>query len=254
MNSKKVLDEDMLFGLSILLPISDDSQYRNIQSLMGNVWSLKKENEAQKNLSQYSEIIHVNLKENRIITGPSTSGRDCRICRDQSFRDGASMFTKVEEPDYTVLESLENNVEIREYQPQIWAAISKGSENGAFGTLASYIFGDNNRKERIGMTAPVVTEEGRMAFVMPNMYDLLSLPQPCDVQIKIESIASRTLAVIRFSGFTGPEKDEKNLRILDQTLQEHGIKTEGRPFVMRYNPPWTPPFMRRNEVALLVKR
>jgi len=164
------------------------------------------------------------------------------------------MFSKVEEPDYTVLEGLENNVEIREYQPQIWAATAKGSENGAFGALAGYIFGDNSRKESIGMTAPVVTDEERMAFVMPNRYDLNTLPKPTDEQIKIESVASRTLAVIRFSGFTGPEKDEKNLRILEQTLQEHGIKTEGKPFVMRYNPPWTPPFMRRNEVALLVKR
>ena len=163
------------------------------------------------------------------------------------------MFSKVEEPDYTVLESLENNVEIREYRPQIWAATVKGSENGAFGTLAGYIFGDNSHKERIGMTAPVVTEEGRMAFVMPNRYDLNTLPKPTDEQIKIESVAARTLAVIRFSGFTGPEKDEKNLRILEQTLQEQGIKTEGKSFVMRYNPPWTPPFMRRNEVALLVK-
>ena len=164
------------------------------------------------------------------------------------------MFSKVEEPEYTVLESLENNVEIREYRPQIWAAIAKGSENGAFGTLAGYIFGKNNQKERIGMTAPVVTDEGRMAFVMPKRYDLLSLPKPNNEKIKIETIASRILAVIRFSGFTGPEKDEKHLRVLEQTLQEHGIKTEGMAFVMRYNPPWTPPFMRRNEVALLVSR
>jgi hypothetical protein len=96
------------------------------------------------------------------------------------------MFSKVEEPDYIVLENLENNVEIREYRPQIWAATAKGSENGAFGTLG-YIFGDNSHKERIAMTEPVVTDEGRMAFVM------------------------------------------------------------------RYNPPWTPPIMRRNEVALQVK-
>jgi hypothetical protein len=165
-----------------------------------------------------------------------------------------SMFSKVEEPDYTVRESLESNVEIREYRPQIWAAVAKGSENRAFGTLAGYIFGDNSHKERIGMTAPVVTEEGRMAFVMPKRYDLSSLPKPANEQIKIEPVASRILAVIRFSGFTGPEKDEKNLRILEQTLQKHGIKTQGKAIVMRYNPPWTPPFMRRNEVALLVSR
>lgn len=104
---------------------------------------------AQKNLSQYRGIIHFNRKENLTHARPRTLGRDCRICRDRSFRDGASMFKKVEEPDYTVLESLENNVEIREYRPQIWTAIAKGNENGAFGTQAGYIVGDNSRKERI---------------------------------------------------------------------------------------------------------
>jgi hypothetical protein len=213
---------------------------------------MKIENEAQKDLSQYGEIILFDHQENLI---PASSWTSAGIAEFEEIDHSGwtSMFSKVEEPDYTVLESLENNVEIREYRPQIWAATAKGNENRAFGTLAGYIFGDNSQKERIGMTAPVVTDEGRMAFVMPKRYDLLSLPQPSDVQIKIEPVASRILAVIRFSGFAGPEKDEKNLRVLEQTLQEHGIKTEGEAFVMRYNPPWTPPFMRRNEVALLVK-
>ena len=61
------------------------------------------------------------------------------------------MFAKVEEPDYPVLESRENDVEIREHRSQNWAAIAKGSENGAFPTLADYIFGDNSRKKRIFM-------------------------------------------------------------------------------------------------------
>ena len=68
------------------------------------------------------------------------------------------MFSKVGEPDYIVLESLENNIEVREYRPQICAATTKGSENGAFGTLAGYIFGDNSQKERIVMTASIVTD------------------------------------------------------------------------------------------------
>lgn len=204
---------------------------------MGIDWSLKMENKAQKDLSQYWRNNSLNHQEKPHPCQALDLGAMIAKFAGSIILDGASMFSKVEEPDYTVLESLENNVEIREYRPQIWAATVKGSENGAFGTLAGYIFGDNSHKERIGMTAPVVTEEGRMAFVMPNRYDLNTLPKPTDEYIKIESVAPRILAVIRFSGFTGPEKDEKNLRILEQTLQEHGIKTEGKPFVMRYNPP-----------------
>jgi hypothetical protein len=164
------------------------------------------------------------------------------------------MFKKVEEPPYTVLSSLENNVEIREYRPQIWAVTSKGSENSAFGILAGYIFGDNDKKEKIGMTAPVVTTNESMAFVMPGRYDLESLPKPLINQIEIDSIGPRTMAVIKFSGFAGPEKDERYFNLLLDTLKKHGIEPEGEAYIMRYNPPWTPPFMRRNEVTIKVSK
>jgi hypothetical protein len=164
------------------------------------------------------------------------------------------MFKKVEEPPYIVLNSLENNVEIREYRPQIWALVQKGNENRAFGILAGYIFGDNDKKEKIGMTAPVVTTSESMAFVMPGRYDLENLPKPSMNQIEIDSVGSRTMAVIKFSGFTGPEKDERYLNLLLDTLKNHGIETAGEAYIMRYDPPWTPPFMRRNEVAIKVNK
>lgn len=95
------------------------------------------------------------------------------------------MLKNVEEPPYIVLNRLENDVEIREYQSQIWAVTSKGSENRAFGIFAGYIFGDNDKKEKIGMTAPVVTTNESMAFVMPGRYDLESLPKSLTNQIEI---------------------------------------------------------------------
>lgn len=164
------------------------------------------------------------------------------------------MSTKIEEPSYVVISSLENNVEIREYQSQIWAVTSKGSENGAFGILAGYIFGDNDKKEKIGMTAPVVTTNESMAFVMPGRYDAESLPKPLMNKIEIDSIDPRSMAVIKFSGFAGPKKDEKYLNLLLDTLKKHGIETEGEAYIMRYNPPWTLPFMRRNEIAIKLKK
>ena len=92
-----------------------------------------------------------------------------------------------------------------------------------------------------------------MAFVMPGRYDLGSLPKPLIDQIEIDSIGPRTMAVIKFSGFAGPKKDESYLDLLLDSLKKHGIETEGEACIMRYNPPWTPPFMRRNEVAIKLK-
>jgi hypothetical protein len=62
------------------------------------------------------------------------------------------------------------------------------------------------------------------------------------------------MAVIKFSGFAGPRKDERYLNLLLDTLKKHGIETKGKAYIMRYNPPWTPPFMRRNEVAIKVSK
>ena len=62
--------------------------------------------------------------------------------------------------------------------PQIWAAALAASESGSFRTLAAYVFGDNDRQERIGMTAPVINAEDRMAFIMPGRYNLENLPRP----------------------------------------------------------------------------
>jgi hypothetical protein len=102
---------------------------------------------------------------------------------------------------------------------------SKGSGNGGFGILAGYIFGDNEEKEKIGMTAPVVTTKQSMAFVMPGRYDFESLPKPLRNQIKIDSVGPRTMAVIKFSGFAGTKKDERYLELLLETLKKHGIES-----------------------------
>jgi hypothetical protein len=164
------------------------------------------------------------------------------------------MSRKVEEPPYTILQELENNVEIREYSAQLWAVTAKGNENRAFGVLAGYIFGDNDKEEKIGMTSPVITTNESMAFIMPVEYDQTNLPKPLTDKIEITSIGPRTMAVIRFSGLAGPEKDKKFLNLLLDILKTHNIEIKGEPYVMRYNPPWTPPFMRRNEVAIQVGR
>jgi len=163
------------------------------------------------------------------------------------------MSTKTEEPSYIILRTLEKAVEIRDYDPQIRATSQMGQENRSFGVLSEYIFGNNDRNEQIGMTAPVVTHWDKMSFIMPTRYDLESLPKPINAQIEIDQVKRYKVAVIRFSGFTSPKKMDEEAEKLFMALKSNGIEIEGEPFLMRYNPPWTLPFLRRNEVAVEVK-
>lgn len=163
------------------------------------------------------------------------------------------MSTRTEEPSYVVLKTLEQGVDIREYDPQIRATSQMGQENRSFGVLAEYIFGHNDQNERIGMTAPVITYKDKMSFIMPKKYTLESLPKPLSLQIKMDQVPKSEVAVIRFSGFTSPKKMDEKAEELLMVLKRNGIEIDGEPFLMRYNPPWTLPFLRRNEVAVKVK-
>ena len=133
--------------------------------------------------------------------------------------------------------------------------LKMGQENRSFGVLAEYIFGRNDQNERIGMTAPVITDrdKDKMSFIMPKNYTPESLPRPKSPQIKMDQVPKSRVAVIRFSGFTSPKKTDEEAEKLLVVLKSSGIEIDGEPFLMRYNPPWTLPFLRRNEVAVKVK-
>lgn len=169
---------------------------------------------------------------------------------------GVFISMSVSEARYQVLETLENGVEIRAYPEEIWATTVAENQNDAFSPLFRYISGDNERGEKIEMTAPVVTmntETGQfMAFIMPERFDIQSIPKPSSSIVKIQLIEPRKLATIRFSGYMTEGNYGKNLELLSKTLEVRGISTEGEPLLMQYNDPWTPPFSRRNEIALRV--
>jgi len=193
---------------------------------------------------------------------------------------GVFISMSVSEASYQVLETLENGVEIRAYPEEIWATTVAEDQNDAFSPLFRYISGENERGEKIEMTAPVVTpapqpaktnsnkgekiemtapvvtmntEKGQfMAFIMPERFDIQSIPKPSSSRVKIQLIEPRKLATIRFSGYMTEGNYEKNLELLSKTLEVRGISTEGEPLLMQYNDPWTPPFSRRNEIALRV--
>lgn len=170
----------------------------------------------------------------------------------------ALMAADVEEPRWELIEQLDQ-VEIRLYAPGVQAVTeldsSAGSSNG-FRRLAGYIFGGNAREQSIAMTAPVQETLGQprplMKFTLPAGYALAELPKPNDASVSLVEVPQRTVAAIRFSGWATDGKVASMQRILFETLDKHGIQRIGEPVLNQYNPPWTPPFLRRNEVSVEV--
>ena len=168
------------------------------------------------------------------------------------------MAQPIEEPDYTLLETV-GDVEIRRYQPVIQAIVAlpdnKHSSQG-FRRLASFIFGGNDQSEAIAMTAPVqetlFIAKPEMAFTMPSHYTMESLPTPDDQGVQLVEIAQRTVAAITFSGWATSGKVARYTDRLRSTLNEQGLTAIGDPMLNQYNPPWTPPFKRRNEIILVI--
>ena len=170
---------------------------------------------------------------------------------------------------YEVIRKLDK-VEIRRY-PKIIVAKVSNSESDSFGLLFRFISGNNKQKEKVKMTAPIVSQDvsqeikmtspvlsefsnqGYMAFVMPSEFDLETTPLPIDSHLKIEEVPSRLVAVLRFSGSWSEAHFEEKTKELLQELANAKVKTSGSVFTMLYNPPFTPSFLRRNEVAIEIK-
>ena len=182
-----------------------------------------------------------------------------------------------EEPRYEVTKK-EEDFEVRRYQPMIIAEVlvtgtlSEASNKG-FRQVADFIFGNNEdpvkkQAEKIAMTAPVtieadtsskiamtapVTLEGKegswkLAFVMPSKFTMETLPKPKNPNITIKQIPAQQLAVVTFSGWVDEEKLAAQTTRLNEWMAKNGLKASGSAQLSRYNPPWTLPFWRRNEV------
>ena len=161
----------------------------------------------------------------------------------------------IEEPQYEVITAWEEySIELRSYAPRLLAVttMTEGQNNG-FRVLAGYIFGGNNNDQKIAMTAPVqrsMDDSAEMAFVMPAEYSLADLPTPEDDRVSFREAPGYTAAVIQFNGRADMEKAEANWQVLQAFLTEREITTSGEPSLNQYNPPWTLPFMRRNEIIV----
>ena len=179
----------------------------------------------------------------------------------------------IEQPKYSVLKKY-RGYEIREYDSFLTAEVvvegrQKESLNRGFKILFDYISGRNRKQESITMTAPVMQkkavqseriamtapvmqrEEGGsslISFVMPSRYAADTIPTPDDPVIKIVQTERRKMAVLRFAGYATEERIQKQQERLKALLQKDGHQVLSSLQIALYNPPWTPPFMRRNEV------
>lgn len=170
------------------------------------------------------------------------------------------MRSSIETPEYEVLRVLTKKAEIRRYPSLVLAQTdldsSTYSENSSLGfrRVAGYIFGGNEKGEKIAMTSPVVMEMGaktQVAFVMPKQYSMDALPNPNSQNVKIAKQAERTLAVLRFGGYTNDVKIAEKAEELRDLLKKEGIAFHDKLIYMGYNAPWD--FIgRRNEVAFEV--
>ncbi len=182
-----------------------------------------------------------------------------------------------EQPRYQVVERI-GPIEVRQYEGRIAAeALVAGDEARArsegFRLIAGYIFGGNasstqiamtapvaqaSKGEKIAMTAPVAqqpSEAGwRIQFFMPAKYNLGALPKPRDARVRLVQLPPQTYAVLAFSGSRSPEAVALKEKQLAAELGRAAWKAAGEPQGWFYDPPWTLPILRRNEVAVEVER
>jgi len=166
----------------------------------------------------------------------------------------------IEEPLFQILDTFES-IQIRIYEPLVLAETRVEGHfeevgNQGFRRVARYIFGGNSQNQKIAMTAPVFQEAASMgakiAFVMPKGRTLSDLPVPREAEIELIEVPARKMAVIAYSGTWTEKRYQEKLRILLDRLQERNIQVKGQPLWARYNPPWVPWFMRRNEILIEV--
>lgn len=168
---------------------------------------------------------------------------------------------------YDVLRSY-GDFELRRYPLTILATVRGMDDYDAFGILFSYISGSNTRGEKVAMTTPVVSAESgpekipmtvpvvsgerSFSFALPPSYSPGEVPAPKDGRVEIEVLPGREVAVARFRGRTGERTVAERREALLGAVRRSGLSPKGEPFLMRYNPPFTPGFLRRNEVAVEV--
>ena len=187
---------------------------------------------------------------------------------------GAAMIgpimSNVEVPAYKIVKK-EQNIEIRQYPPLIIAEVkTAGSRQDSIGNgfriLADFIFGNNEGEKQLSMNGPITQQEGikiamtapvqqektdtewAISFIMPSKFSIDTIPNPINDRIKITQIPSKRYAVITFSGRSTEANLTKHTNELEIYMNGSSYSKVGNAKYAFYNPPWTLPFLRRNEV------
>lgn len=182
----------------------------------------------------------------------------------------------VEQPFYQVVQSI-GDIEIRDYPPLIVAETEvtgtrKAAINAGFREIADYIFGNNAPNSKVAMTAPVIQQPSAkiamtapvtqqlagdswtVRFIMPSGYTMETLPRPGNAAVKLMEIPARRFAVIRFSGLAGEGSLADHTARLKAFIKTGTFTALASPTFAFYNPPWTLPFLRRNEVMIEIAK
>ncbi|MDA0337591.1 MAG: heme-binding protein [bacterium] len=186
---------------------------------------------------------------------------------------GALEAMAVEEAQYTVLRK-EADFEIRQYMPHVLAEIIvaadlEGAGNKAFRRLFGYISGDNRTRSKVAMTAPVAQQSvgekidmtapvgqqragsgWAVSFMMPASYTMEALPEPDDPDVVLRQVPARRMAAVRYSGFWSEKSYHRHRTALESWIEAQGLVATGEPVWARYNAPFTPWFLRRNEILI----
>jgi hypothetical protein len=187
------------------------------------------------------------------------------------------IMSNVEHAQYTVAQK-SGTIEVRDYTPRIVAETQVSGDRQeamkqGFRIIADYIFGNNVSSSKVPMTAPVMQEPGgknstiapviqdkdgssdlwAISFVMPSSYTMETLPKPKNEAVRLKEIPSKRYAVVRFSGTPTQEKLMSEQSLLDHFINEKNLKSLSLPIYSFFNPPWTLPFLRRNEIMMEVE-
>lgn len=168
----------------------------------------------------------------------------------------------IEEPRFQVERVLEpKRIELRRYEPYVVAEVTvpgpaQQAGNQGFSYLGGYIFGRNQGDRKIAMTAPVAqarADSGAgyvVQFMMPSSFTMDTLPLPTDPKVRLKEVPGQRVIAVMYSGTWSQSNYDEHLTLLKAAAEEAGLKTQGEPVYARYDAPWVPWFMRRNEIWL----
>jgi hypothetical protein len=167
-----------------------------------------------------------------------------------------------EQQKYQVLQS-RGNFELRDYAPCVVADVvvtgsAEQASNQAFRPLFNYISGANCSADSLSMTAPVIQEAAgderwTVSFVLPEHHTGDEYPTPIDPKVSLRKVPQELAAALRWSGRWTSRNVAKRTHELEQAIEQEGWRVTGDPRWARFDPPWKPPFARRNEIVIPVK-